>query len=46
MANFHVWSFPGPGTLLLTLAWLLGPLVALHEWRERRRDAAARTPHP
>ena len=36
MANFHVWSYPGAGTWLLTAAWLLGPLVL---WFERRRGA-------
>lgn len=34
MANFKVWSFPGPGTVLLGVAWLLGPAVA---WLDRRR---------
>jgi copper chaperone NosL len=46
MANFHVWSIPGPGTLLLGLAWLLGPLVVLHEWwtaRAARRAGASRS---
>ena len=33
MANFHVLSLPGPGTVVLGIAWLLG-LVAL--WMERR----------
>jgi nitrous oxidase accessory protein len=33
MANFKVWSLPGPGTLLLGFAWLLGPFVY---WMERR----------
>ena len=33
MANFRVLSIPGPGTLLLGVAWLLGPLVV---WWERR----------
>jgi len=27
MANFHVLSLPGPGTLVLGIAWLLGPLA-------------------
>jgi copper chaperone NosL len=38
MANFHVLSLPGPGTLLLGVAWLLGP-VAL--WLERRAERRA-----
>ncbi|HET7225111.1 MAG TPA: hypothetical protein VFK69_05285 [Candidatus Eisenbacteria bacterium] len=33
MANFHVLSMPGPGTLLLGIAWLLGPIVM---WWDRR----------
>ena len=37
MANFRVLSMPGPGTLLLGLAWLLGPFAL---WRERRRARA------
>jgi len=37
MANFKVWSIPGPGTVLLGIAWLLGPIVV---WLERRRSAA------
>jgi copper chaperone NosL len=44
MANFKVLSLPGPGTLLLGVAWLLGPLAILLEMREasrgRRRRAA------
>jgi copper chaperone NosL len=39
MANFHVWSFPGPGTWLLGVAWLLGPAVVLREWWGRRAGA-------
>jgi copper chaperone NosL len=39
MANFKVLSVPGPGTLLLGLAWLLGP-VAL--WLEHRAARKAR----
>ena len=35
MANFRVWSLPGPGTLLLGFAWLLGPLVL---WLEHRAE--------
>jgi copper chaperone NosL len=37
MANFKVWSLPGPGTVLLGIAWLLGPIVV---WLERRRGTA------
>ena len=37
MANFKVLSLPGPGTVLLGLAWLLGPLVLFIEWRRDRR---------
>lgn len=33
MANFKVLSLPGPGTVLLGLAWLLGPIAL---WLERR----------
>ena len=39
MANFKVLSMPGTGTLLLTLAWLLGPIAVWMEWRDRRRAA-------
>ncbi len=42
MANFKVWSLPGPGTVLLGLAWALGPVIA---WLDRKRAlAAARRP--
>ncbi|HET9941543.1 MAG TPA: nitrous oxide reductase family maturation protein NosD, partial [Candidatus Eisenbacteria bacterium] len=41
MANFKVWSLPGPGTWLLGLAWLLGPIAIGLEWRERKVAAAA-----
>lgn len=41
MANFHVLSVPGPGTVVLGIAWLLGPLAF---WLERR--AAKRHPGP
>jgi copper chaperone NosL len=41
MANFHVLSVPGPGTLLLGLAWLLGPLAIVLEMRETGRAAKA-----
>lgn len=37
MANFKVLSLPGPGTVLLGIAWLLGP-VALY--LERRHEKA------
>jgi len=40
MANFKVLSIPGPGTALLGVAWLLGPVTL---WLERR---AARTVPP
>jgi copper chaperone NosL len=43
MANFKVLSLPGPGTLLLTAAWLLGP-VAL--WLERRASRSVAPPGP
>lgn len=33
MANFKVLSLPGPGSVLLGIAWLLGPVVF---WLERR----------
>jgi len=29
MLNFHVWSLPGPGTVLLGIAWALGPVIVL-----------------
>jgi hypothetical protein len=34
MANFKVLSLPGPGTILLGIAWLLGPLAILLEMRD------------
>lgn len=40
MANFKVWSLPGPGTLLLTVAWALGPAILLLERRDRSREAS------
>lgn len=43
MANFRVWSLPGPGTLLLGVAWLLGPIVL---WVERRAERRARRAPP
>jgi hypothetical protein len=42
MANFRVWSYPGIGTWLLGIAWLLGPLALL---LERRASTPARTAH-
>jgi nitrous oxidase accessory protein len=39
MANFKVWSLPGPGTILLGFAWLLGPAVLLMERRAARKRA-------
>jgi copper chaperone NosL len=45
MANFRVLSLPGPGTLLLGAAWLLGPIVLVLErraQRPRREPAPAR----
>jgi copper chaperone NosL len=41
MANFRVLSMPGAGTILLGLAWLLGPVVIWRERRAMRRAAAA-----
>src|SRR5438045_9787095 len=40
MANFHVWSLPGAGTVLLGFAWLLGPVVFWIEHRAARRAGA------
>lgn len=40
MANFKVLSLPGPGTVLLGLAWLLGPLAIWLEMRAGRRRRA------
>lgn len=40
MANFKVWSLPGPGTLLLGMAWLLGPAILWLDRRAQRADAA------
>ncbi|MEP7027576.1 MAG: hypothetical protein ABI960_03175 [Candidatus Eisenbacteria bacterium] len=45
MANFKVWSLPGAGSILLGVAWLLGPAIALLDFRARRaarRRTAAR----
>jgi len=41
MANFKVLSLPGPGTVLLGLAWILGPLVLLWERRGQRGKSGA-----
>lgn len=38
MANFKVLSMPGPGTVLLGLAWILGPLAI---WLEMRGGGRA-----
>ena len=42
MANFKVWSLPGAGSILLGLAWLLGPIVFFLEHRAARRAAGAK----
>ena len=39
MANFKVLSLPGPGTLLLGVAWLLGPIAVWLEMREAAQEA-------
>jgi copper chaperone NosL len=39
MANFKVLSLPGPGTVLLGLAWLLGPAILWYERRAERAEA-------
>ena len=44
MANFKVWSYPGPGTVLLGVAWLLGPLVAWIDWRAAKAAPAGMPP--
>jgi copper chaperone NosL len=41
MANFKVWSLPGPGTLLLGVAWALGPIILLLERRAAKRGPSA-----
>lgn len=41
MANFKVLSVPGPGSVLLGLAWLLGPIIFLIERRAAKRREAA-----
>ena len=40
MANFKVWSLPGPGTFLLGFAWILGPIVFWVEHRAVRQSTA------
>jgi copper chaperone NosL len=35
MANFKVLSFPGAGTILLAIAWALGPIIVWLEHRPR-----------
>jgi copper chaperone NosL len=44
MANFKVLSLPGPGTVLLGIAWLLGPLVLLLERRATKSGKNAAPP--
>ena len=41
MANFKVLSVPGPGSVLLGLAWLVGPVVFLLERRAGKRKSNA-----
>jgi copper chaperone NosL len=41
MANFKTLSLPGAGSILLGIAWALGPLVAWFDWRKRKKAAAA-----
>jgi copper chaperone NosL len=41
MANFKTLSLPGTGSILLGIAWALGPFVGWMDWRKRKRDAAA-----
>jgi copper chaperone NosL len=43
MANFKVLSLPGPGTLLLGAAWLLGPAILFLERRAARGPAPPKT---
>ena len=43
MANFRVLSLPGAGTVLLGLAWLLGPLAIALELRGDRAGRARRS---
>jgi len=37
MANFKVLSIPMPGTLLLGIAWLLGPIAIVLEMRDAKK---------
>lgn len=46
MANFHVLSLPGVGTLLLGVAWLLGPVALYLERRERGTVSPKAAPGP
>ena len=46
MANFQVLSMPGPGTLLLGLAWLLGPALLVLDRRQVARAAATAAAPP
>ena len=41
MANFKVLSVPGAGTVLLGIAWALGPIAILLERRAARRNRTA-----
>ena len=41
MANFRVWSLPDLGGILLGIAWLMGPLVALLDVLGRRKRPPA-----
>lgn len=43
LANFKVLSFPGAGTVLLGLAWLLGPIAIWLEIRAANRGDRSRT---
>ena len=42
MANFRVWSLPDLGGILLGVAWLTGPFVALLDVLDRRKRGARR----
>lgn len=41
LANFKVLSIPGAGTVLLGIAWLLGPLAILLEMRDNAKHGTA-----
>ena len=41
MANFKVWSYPGVGTILLGIAWMLGPVAVGLDTRARRTARTA-----